>query len=67
MLAARGLMVAYAAIAIVTFGHSAADEPLTCPPEARYCLDSDMTGRAVMGGILAGMLWPLYWSWEAWS
>jgi hypothetical protein len=57
-------IAAYATVAVVTFGHSAADEPLECPERAIYCTRSDMQMRAVAGGLLAGVTWPLYWSWE---
>ena len=57
-------IVAYAFIAIVTFGHSAARKPLDCPERAVYCFRSDLRSHAVMSGLVAGMMWPLYWSWE---
>jgi len=31
----------------------------------KFC--SRMTTLPPASGMLAGMLWPLYWSWEAWS
>lgn len=61
----RGLGAAYAFIAIVAFGHAAADEPLRCPPREVYCLESDRAAGAVGKGLIAGAFWPLYFSWVA--
>ncbi|CAB4137262.1 hypothetical protein UFOVP319_19 [uncultured Caudovirales phage] len=51
--------LAYAAAAIATFGH-AAQNAATRNPD----MPSDIAASA---GLLAGIAWPLYWSWEAWS
>lgn len=62
---------AYIAVGIVTFGHGAAHadrEHAACeakplPPKAiRWCEDT-----APINGLGAAVLWPFYWSWEAWS
>ena len=50
-----GAMVVYAAIAIVTFGHSAAHYM----PEPKQEQDT-----RVADAVVAGLVWPLYWSWE---
>ena len=44
----------YAIIAVVTFGHAAAN--------ARQ---NEFVSEQAMTGIVGGMFWPLYWSWEA--
>ncbi len=44
---------AYLAIAIFTFGHSAAGN-------ASYSVNPERSGTA----LFAGIFWPLYWSWE---
>lgn len=64
----------YFGLAIITFGHAAAQserrinaEVAKCEqrtPNA-LCWDSPATPGA--SGVLAAMLWPLYWSWEAWK
>ncbi len=66
---------AYAVIAVATFGHAAASRDRADQAEYRECLRRaervNMTcfnnryGGLV--GLLAAPLWPLYWSWEAWS
>lgn len=62
---------AYIAVGIVTFGHGAAHadreyaecEARPAPPkETRFC-----ENVGPVAGMGAGLLWPLYWSWEAWS
>jgi hypothetical protein len=72
------LPIAYAAVAVVTFGHSAAHrEPIEQLEQAKceariaaglegYCFDNS-TESAGMNGFVAALVWPLYWSWEAWS
>lgn len=50
-------LAAYALIAAVTFGHSAARQTLC-----------DQTEPCAYGRpLFAAVFWPLYWSWEAWS
>lgn len=64
-------LLAYAAIGILSFGHSAAlrqnqenakYEACKKDPKA-YCWRDNML--APIGGIMAGLVWPLYWSWVA--
>lgn len=63
----------YALGAIATFGHAAAASQRQELADYQQCLarkndycwrDDAMPG---MNGTLGAMLWPLYWSWEAWS
>lgn len=61
----RALIGAYALIGVIAFGHAAADEPLHCPPKANLCLDTDMRSSAIGKGLVAGVAWPLYFSWVA--
>lgn len=62
-------VTAYALAAIVTFGHAAANHVYTCNPIPRWeiCNGDRETGQKAMVGIMAGFVWPLYWSWEAFS
>lgn len=56
---------AYGAIAIFTFGHSASAEHV-CRAEndtVRTC----RVAPVAMSSLVAGVLWPLYWSWEVQS
>jgi hypothetical protein len=61
---------AYVLIGIATFGHAAAqtDSLEQAKYEAckrvqkNYCWEDNMSAPA--GGVMAAMLWPLYWSWE---
>jgi hypothetical protein len=69
-LAALGAL--YLTVAVVTFGHSAAHaerfNTAHCATlEQRIAVGADCYRPATMSGIAAGILWPLYWSWEAWS
>ncbi len=67
----------YAAFAIMTFGHAAAfaqraEDARMRACEARVAVKRDGVcwesgERVVMSGFMGGALWPLYWSWEAWS
>ncbi len=52
----RTAIIAYAAIALLTFGHAATNVRLP----ARIA--DDMLLRA-MSGMTGAVLWPLYWSW----
>jgi hypothetical protein len=66
----------YAVIGVFTFGHSAAASyeesraeiaqcrRLEAIGKRAYCFD-DSVMTAGSGGIAAGFLWPLYWSWQA--
>lgn len=60
-----GLFLAYCAIAIFTFGFAAAHHP-ACVAPADHSTVCDLDSPTV-SGIAAAVLWPLYWSWEAWS
>lgn len=67
--------VAYGAMAIITYGHSAsrfyraetagyeACQAERKAGKAHHCYDGRSEEAATIG-IIAGMLWPLYWSWE---
>lgn len=64
---------AYGLIAVVTFGHCAAESDrwteakyAECRAEAvanpkKYCARESW---APIAGVIAAVLWPLYWSWE---
>lgn len=63
----------YAVIGCATFGHAAAERERTDQAEydacvmqkkSGYCFQENFGGIA---GLAAAPLWPLYWSWEAWS
>lgn len=63
-------LIGYAGAALFTFGHAASGSErrgearrIECRSEGQeYCpTELDIPGAS---GILAGMLWPLYWSWE---
>ena len=67
----------YVAIGVVTFGHSSAHAVRQAKVDYAACQadlashkvlwctdDSDM---AAFKGMAAAMLWPLYWSWEAFA
>ncbi len=49
--------VIYILVAILTFGHAAANASVT--PE-----HFDPSGDRTATGVMAGLFWPLYWSWE---
>ena len=67
----------YAAMAVITFGHSTAARQKVNAAEYANCLSVkavvpqhqcwDDPAIAPMGGIVAGAFWPLYWSWEVFS
>lgn len=66
------LTAAYVLIAIVTFGYAAAHAQVRydarCgPAEQRLVLSSNCDTLPVGVGLFAGLLWPLYWSWEFWD
>ena len=54
-------LIGYAVVAVITFGHAASN--------TNHCLRQIRCGtlaEAILGAY-AGVFWPLYWSWEAWS
>lgn len=56
----------YALIGLFTFGRSAShidDKPQCADVHARDCSVAPEVG-AFLGGGLAAVVWPLYWSWE---
>lgn len=55
------VLIIYVIVAIITFGHSAAN--LTGKCGYAVCDIADKT----YAGLISGSFWPLYWSWEAWS
>lgn len=77
--ATRAAAVFYATVAILTFGHSAAHnyprnlyEQMVCdearvagmkqmPPRCLGAISPKV--RASVDGLVAGVLWPLYWAW----
>lgn len=65
------LLSGYAAMAIATFGHAAAQdrarteaEYTECRVRSDYCPRFDMAEGV---GLVAAIAWPLYWSWEIWE
>lgn len=59
--AAFATFAAYALIGIITFGHAAAN---TTAPECEIFCITSREEKAVIGGMGAAIMWPLYWSWE---
>ena len=55
-------LAGYVLMAIFTFGHSAANSPLEGCRKPNAI--SSCTAEAGMGGMMAAIVWPLYWSWE---
>lgn len=58
----------YAVFAVVTFGRAAADPRRVCFDTVKgevssFCPSETLAAPA----MFAGVAWPLYWSWEAWS
>lgn len=56
----------YAAVAMVTFGHS------TAQPKQCWALDHGKwvecsSFEVGVDGLTSAALWPLYWSWVAWE
>lgn len=60
--------IAYAAIAVATFGRCAAENHQAavsvCQRDRALCL---RLRPPAIDGVAAGIFWPLYWSWEAWQ
>jgi hypothetical protein len=57
----------YAFMAVLTFGHSAAASDryrAACLLEYKLAF---CPNNAPIAGLMSAALWPLYWSWEAWS
>ncbi len=52
--------LAYAVVALVTFGVSASDPAHNCPVDDEYCVQGEISA---VSGLVAGLLWPLYWTW----
>ena len=75
----RLAIATYALVAIVTFGHAAASQAernrtvyAICrddnPENLRLCeVDRAYEVPSTFSGLVSGAIWPLYWSWEAWS
>lgn len=57
---------AYVAIGILTFGHVAA-APRHCADAHSDTLIQCRSIHHVLAGLGAGVMWPLYWSWEVQS
>ena len=58
---AKIAMIGYAVVAIITFGYGASNLSGNCGPHPCSTFDQ------AVGGVFAAVLWPLYWSWEAWA
>lgn len=56
----KGLALVYAAIGILAFGHSSAEAVKDCRDSAIYDF---CTMDAPIGGLFAGVFWPMYASW----
>lgn len=61
----------YAAVAIVTFGHSASNAETLRECNEKHddrAFNSCVTYTSPIGvagrGVIVSVLWPLYWSWE---
>lgn len=65
--------LAYLVVAVITFGHAAANSEREADANYAQCMADERQQvclRSIdppFAGIMAGALWPLYWSWEAWS
>lgn len=66
----------YGVIAIATFGHAAASGERRDDAEYAECRQRQIAddriiclrgAGAPLGGLFAAVVWPFYWSWEAWS
>jgi hypothetical protein len=53
--------VIYGIAAIITFGHGAANTGTRCLKDEAVC---NANLDAPMNGMMAGVFWPFYWSWE---
>jgi hypothetical protein len=63
--------ILYGAMAVFTFGHSAAAtyereiaDHAQCNRDPKAICFNDSVAVAGSGGLAAAALWPLYWSWE---
>ena len=62
--------IAYTAIAVFTFGHSASAADRRIEADRATCAESQKKNCPVnldippFNGISAAIIWPLYWSWE---
>lgn len=66
------VLIVYAAIAVITFGYSAAEQDRfqqgkCATAEERVAAGERCYRLPGFAGFFAGAAWPLYWSWEAWS
>lgn len=66
----RVLVFVYVFTAVLTFGHSAAGQnafyDANCATiDQRIETGSDCYFPSVPSAVVAGVLWPLYWSWTA--
>jgi hypothetical protein len=57
--------LAYGAIGILTFGYSAANA--ACDYGESRISRSFQTDCQASSGMVAAVVWPLYWSWEAFA
>lgn len=57
-------VAAYIAIAILTFGISASDNQCGRHEKTAQYGRQTCIMDAGVGGFMAGLWWPLYWSWE---
>lgn len=68
----KTLIVLYALIGILTFGHASASrqaadivEFRTCRTNPKALCFEPISAEAGIVGIIAAPLWPFYWSWIA--
>ena len=52
----------YVIVGVVTFGHEASNS-LGC--DAAQASSCGHSGIKALSGVMAGIVWPLYWAWEA--
>lgn len=55
--------IAYVLIAIFTFGYAASHSNICVGRSVDLCNNGDRAAA----GLAAGLMWPFYWSWEAWA
>lgn len=59
---AQAIAAAYGLAAIFTFGHAQNGAGMVCNETLTNCALAHL-----LGSLIAGASWPLYWSWVAWS
>ena len=61
----RNLLLAYFAAALITFGHSASGN--TGCKQGLFTSEQLAMDCIAFRAYIAGMAWPLYWSWSAFA